>query len=160
MGTNKELDTLVIADSGLKLGAGAGTAVTATAAELNLLDGCPASVTFVVGAENTTNGTINVTMQLKDGTGADIAVRGSVFAYLSNDANGDSLITTAPSSGWAIGTDGLLIPVVTNKAAQLVSESDGDIDVTLTEAGALTCYLIAVLPHGKLNASGAITFAP
>ena len=35
VGTNKEIDTLVIADGGLKLGAGAGTAVGATAAELN-----------------------------------------------------------------------------------------------------------------------------
>lgn len=35
LGANKNLDTLVIADSGLKLGSGAGTAVTATAAQLN-----------------------------------------------------------------------------------------------------------------------------
>ncbi len=38
LGADKNIDTLAIADSGLKLGAGAGTAVTATAAELNLLD--------------------------------------------------------------------------------------------------------------------------
>lgn len=38
VGANKEIDTLAIADGGLKLGAGAGTAVTATAAELNKLD--------------------------------------------------------------------------------------------------------------------------
>jgi hypothetical protein len=35
VGTNKNLDTLAIADGGLKLGSGAGTAVTATAAEIN-----------------------------------------------------------------------------------------------------------------------------
>lgn len=39
LGTNKNVDTLSIADGGLKLGAGAGTAVTATAAELNLIKG-------------------------------------------------------------------------------------------------------------------------
>lgn len=39
LGANKNLDTLVIADGGLKLGSGAGTAVTATAAELNKTDG-------------------------------------------------------------------------------------------------------------------------
>ena len=39
VGANKNLDTLAIADGGLKLGSGAGTAVTSTAAELNLLDG-------------------------------------------------------------------------------------------------------------------------
>ena len=37
LGTNKNLDTIVIADSGLFLGAGAGTAVTRTAAQINLL---------------------------------------------------------------------------------------------------------------------------
>ena len=38
LGANKNIDTIVIADSGLKLGAGAGTAVTSTASELNYLD--------------------------------------------------------------------------------------------------------------------------
>lgn len=38
VGTTKNIDTLVIADGGLKLGAGSGTAVTATAAELNYVD--------------------------------------------------------------------------------------------------------------------------
>lgn len=37
LGANKEVDTLAIADSGLKLGSGAGTAVTKTAAQLNAL---------------------------------------------------------------------------------------------------------------------------
>lgn len=35
VGANKNLDTLVIADGGLKLGSGAGTAINATAAEIN-----------------------------------------------------------------------------------------------------------------------------
>lgn len=38
LGANKNLDTLVIADGGLCLGAVGGTAITSTAAELNLLD--------------------------------------------------------------------------------------------------------------------------
>lgn len=38
LGANKELDTLVLADGGLYLGAGAGTSVTSTATELNYLD--------------------------------------------------------------------------------------------------------------------------
>jgi hypothetical protein len=117
-----------------------------------------ASVGFVVGAETGGN-TINVSLQLKDANGADMAVRSNVFAYLSNDANGDAIATAAPSGGWAIGTDGLLIPVVTNKAALLTSESDGDIDVNIVEAGAYTVYMVVVLPNGKLNVSGAITLA-
>lgn len=112
---------------------------------------------FVIGADAGT--TINVAIQLKDSAGADLAVRGSVFAYLSDDANGDSIAGTAPSGGWAIGTDGLLIPVVAGKAAQLVSEADGDIDITITEASADTWYLILVMPDGRLVASEAITFS-
>jgi hypothetical protein len=157
VGADKNIDTIAVADGGLKLGDGAGTAVTATAAELNSLDGGPQGATFVIGADAGT--TINVAIQLVDGNAADIAVRGSVFAYLSDDANGDSIAGTAPSGGWAIGTDGLLIPVVTNKAAQLVSEADGDIDITITEAGTATWYLILAMPNGKLVASTAIAFA-
>jgi len=45
LGANKNVDTLVVADSGLFLGAGAGTAVTSTATELNTLDGAAATLT-------------------------------------------------------------------------------------------------------------------
>jgi len=127
-GANKNLDTLVIADGGFKLGAGAGTAVTATAAELNVLDGAPLGATFVVGVEGAD--TINVGVQLVDGNSADLAVRGAVKAYLSNDANGDSLATTAPSGGTAIGTDGLLIASAPTLGNSLVVDGNLAIDAT------------------------------
>lgn len=111
---------------------------------------------IVVGAP--AGDVINVGIQLKDAAGADLAVRGSVFAYLSDDANGDSLAGTAPDTV-AIGTDGLAIPLVAGKAFQLVSEADGDIDLNITEDGADTWYLILVMPDGRRVASGAITFA-
>lgn len=130
--------------------------VTATTAEINTLDGGPAAVVFTVGEDAGT--TVAVTVQLNDANGTALAVRGSVMIYLSDDANGDSIAATAPSGGWAIGTDGLLIPIVTNKAAQFVSEADGDIDFVVTEAGAATWYAVAVLPNGKLSVSDAITF--
>lgn len=115
------------------------------------------NVGFTIGAEAAN--AINVVIQLKDGkTGNDAGERRCVFAYLSDDANGDSLAATAPTGGWAIGTDGLLIPVVANKAAFLVSEADGDIDVTITDTGTPTFRLI-VVAGGQLHASGAITFA-
>jgi len=101
---------------------------------------------------------INVSIQLKDAAGADLAVRGALIAYLSDDANGDSVAGTAPDTV-AIGTDGLAIPLVAGKAFQLVSEADGDIDIDITEDGADTWYLILVLPDGRLVASDAITFA-
>lgn len=111
---------------------------------------------FVIGAE--AGDVINVAIQLKDSAGTDLAVRGSIFAYLSDDANGDSVAGSAPDTV-AIGTDGVAIPLVAGKAFQLVSEADGDIDLNVTENGADTWYLILVMPDGRLVASGAITFA-
>lgn len=112
---------------------------------------------FTIGAE--AGNVINVGIQLNDSLAAALAVRGSLTAYLSDDANGESIAATAPSGGWAIGTDGVLIPLIAGKAAQLVSESDGDIDINITEAGADTWYLVLVMPDGKLVVSDAITFA-
>lgn len=112
--------------------------------------------TFVIGAEATN--VINVAVQLKDGD-KEVAARGSVFAYLSDDANGDSVAGTAPDGGVAIGTDGVAIPVVAGKAFQLVSEADGDIDLDVTESSTDTWYLVIVLPGGELVISDAITFA-
>lgn len=120
------------------------------------LAGAPWNAVITVGEEAANK--INVALQLKDVAGADLAVRGGVKAYLSDDANGDSIIATAPSGGIAIGTDGLAIPIVAGKYIDLVSESDGDIDIDITEEGAKTFYLIVVLPNGKLVASGAIAF--
>lgn len=131
--------------------------ITASVAEMNVLNGAPMDASFVVGAEGTN--AINVAIQLKDADGADLAVRGSVLAYLSDDANGDSVVATASSGTVVIGTDGLLVDLVTKKMFSLTSESDGDIDITITESGVKTMYLIIRLPNGKLKASGAITFA-
>ena len=135
----------------------AGTALTVTAAELNALDAAPLDIDFVIGSE--AGNVINVGLQLNDAGGNALATRASLFAYLSDDANGDSVAGTAPDGGWAIGTDGVLIPVVAGKAAMLVSEADGDIDINITESSVDTWYLIVVLPNGKLVASAAITFA-
>lgn len=157
----------LIVDNHFLLG---GTEVTATAAELNALDGITSSVTelnaldaapldvdFVIGTQ--AGDVINVGLQLNDAAGSALATRASVFAYLSDDANGDSIAGTAPDGGVAVGTDGLAIPLVASKAWLLTSEADGDIDLSITESGADTWYLIVVLPNGKLAASGAITFA-
>lgn len=138
---------------GLILG---GTRITATGAELNLLDDQVASATFTVGTEAAN--AINVAIQLKDAAGADMATRSSLFWYLSSDANGDA-IATAPSSGIAIGTDGLLIEWTNNVSGMVTSEADGDIDVTLGESSTGTWYLVLVMPNGKLSVSSAITFA-
>jgi hypothetical protein len=115
-----------------------------------------AYATVVAGAESTN--VVNVAIQLQDGAGNDIAQRATVYAYLSDDANGDSIVATAPSGGVAIGTDGVADPVTANKSFFLSSESDGDIDIDVTEAGADTFYLVLVLPNGTHVVSNVLTF--
>lgn len=155
LGANKNLDVLAILD--LKLGAGAGTSLTSTINELNALDGMPSGATIVVNAEG--GNVINVAIQLEDADGVDLAVRGSIQAYLSDDANGDSIAASAPDGNVAVGTDGLSMPMITDKFFQLVSEADGDIDLDIGESGTPTWYLILIMPNGFLIASEAITFA-
>ncbi len=112
---------------------------------------------FTIGAENTN--AINVAIHLADRrNGGDLTERAAIQWYLAADTNGDS-IATAPSGGIAIGTDGLLIEHSNNLAGVAISESDGDIDVTITESTAKSFYLILIMPDGKLYSSGAITFA-
>lgn len=130
---------------------------TVTAADLNLLDGQAASATFTVGEE--AGGTINVAVQLKDADGDVLTSKAALLCYLADDALGGTITATAPDGHWAIGTDGLLIPVVTDKAAFIVSEADGAFDVDIAESSTATWYMVAVLPNGNLNISGTITFA-
>ena len=117
----------------------------------------PDGATITVGAEAANS--INVAVQLLDGAGDALATRAGIMAYLSDDANGDSVAGTAPDGNVAIGTDGVLIPVVADKAFYLISEADGDIDLDIGETGGDTWYLVLVMPSGELVVSGAITFA-
>lgn len=134
-----------------------GTTVTSSAAELNLNDNQPATITFVVGTESTN--AINVTGQVADAAGTDMATVTAFKFYLADDATGLTPSATAPDGGIAIGTDGALIESVANLSGTLVTEADGDFDITLTETGAATWYLVVVMPNGSLEISDAITFA-
>lgn len=115
------------------------------------------NIEFTIGAE--ASDVINVGIQFKDGN-RNVAQRAGVIAYLSDDANGDSVTGTAPAGGVAVGTDGLAIPLVADKAFQLVSEADGHVDLDITNASTTpTFYLVVILPDGTLSVSDAITFA-
>ncbi len=121
------------------------------------LDSAPLGAhTFTIGTEAAD--VINVVIQLKNIDGQDMDERAGLSWYLSNDAEGDDL-ATVPTGGIAIGTDGLLVESITNSAGLVVSESDGDIDVNITDTGTPTFYFVLVNPNGKLVVSSAITFA-
>lgn len=112
---------------------------------------------FTIGAEATN--AINVAIQLVDrDNGNEITERVGMTWYLASNATGDA-IATAPDGGIAIGTDGLLLEWTANVSGLVISEVDGDIDVTLTESTAKSFYLVLVAPDGKIYPSAAITFA-
>jgi hypothetical protein len=110
LGADKNLDTLAIADGGLKLGAGAGTAVAATAAELNKVDGIPATAYIVQHQELTFTetsgaGTYTGTMALPAGARIiDIGCDGQV---LWNSAGACALIVgdAGTADGFFTSTD-------------------------------------------------------
>jgi hypothetical protein len=132
--------------------------VTTNASELNELDGALFRASFTVGTENTTTGVIGVDVQLADAKNAALAHRAGVYIYLSGDANGDSLITSAVDT-LAAGTDGLYIAGVAGKSGHFISESDGDIDVAITTSATGRMYMAVLLPDGTLACSTGIAFA-
>lgn len=113
--------------------------------------------TITVGTENANVRAI--TIQLKDANGRDLKHRQMLFAVLGLDANMDAFAATGGSTGIAIGTDGALLALVAKKAFILVSEADGDIDLTWTDTGTEAAYLHLFLPSGRLIASAALTNA-
>ena len=140
----------------LKLGTSA-VEVTATPAEINLLDNQVAAVVMVVGAESTN--VINVTVQFNDAAGTAMATPVALPWYFATDAAGLDAMATAHDGGVAIGTDGSLIEQVANLSGLMISEADGDVDINITDAGAFTAYLVVVLPNGTLAISAVITHA-
>lgn len=100
-----------------------------------------------------------ITIQLKDSNGKDLTERTMVRAHVMADANGDAFATTGGSTGIAIGTDGALLAVVAKKSFILVSEADGDIDLSFTDTGTEVCYLHLELPNGRRVVSSALTNA-
>lgn len=120
-----------------------------------LANGAVADATIVVGAE--ANDVRAITIQLKDMNGEDITERQVVFAFVLDDANGDAIVDTGGSTGIAIGTDGaILATLVAKKVFILISEADGDIDLTWTDTGTEAAWLAILLPNGKLVISSAL----
>lgn len=129
-----------------KLGIGAGA----------VIGGGVGGVDIVVGAENTN--VRNITIQLKDANGRELAVRAAVFVGVFLDAGPDALVVTGGSTGIAIGTDGFIVATLVAKKLFLVSsEADGDIDLTWTDTGTEVAYLGVMLPNGKWVMSTALT---
>lgn len=120
------------------------------------------AATLTVGAETANAITVNV--QLNQTGDNPISQASVVDLYLSSDAAGQTVVNAA---GTGIvptaGADGSMIDtsITTTQAAwKMVSESDGDLDVVLTNAGDETesVYLNLRLPNSKVVTSTVLAF--
>lgn len=103
---------------------------------------------------------IAVTIQLKkDKAQTDATARKAIYAYLAGDANGDTLLSVAPTGGCAIGTDGLLIPVTPTISNGLLAKGTLAIDSTPEkfQTTTRTMFFIAGVSYSKA-ATAALTF--
>jgi len=118
----------------------------------------PVGAEFSIAAE--AGDAIVASIQLIDENGDDTVGRHQVTVYLADDAEGDTISTSA--EGLAIGTDGILLGALgsTNAAGVFVTENDGDLDISISETtGADYYYLVVLLPNGYKSVSPLITFA-
>lgn len=118
---------------------------------------------FVLATED--SNAIVVSIQLYDRAGRELQKSVALDAYLSSASDGSTFEGHSGTLTIASGTDGLTIPAAAANSSghsllKLVSEADGDIDVSITQtSGADEFYLVLIMPNGDLVISQAITFA-
>jgi len=138
-----------------------GTAVTADAAELNIMDGVTAdkfdlnTVADAIVSMSTTatpaTGSNTVQFVFKDGTGAAIASKRSMIAYISDiDGAPVTAVTT-----FAAATNGSVDLLIVGKQYRCLTTAAGLLGLLVT-ATAATYYVSFVLPNGKILTSSAI----
>ena len=103
----------------------------------------PHHVEFTVGAESTND--INVEMQIKDAADADVAQNTILIATVCSDQEGVTVSTV--DGGAAIGTDGKILDTLrTNGTFRCITKEDGKIDITFTQTGDASRYIMVELP--------------
>lgn len=142
------------------LDAGTAASLTVTTANItNLKYGAtpvaqvdPASCT-ISGAAGAAN-TCTVTIQLKDGSGANIAYSSPFRVYSSSASNGLTLASAA-STGYSVASGGLSLvngAAVTTQINGVTSATGGCV-LSLLDTGKQTSYLVLVLHNGvKISA--------
>lgn len=146
--TNKHIDALVVSDGGLALGAGAGTVITAKAAELNLVDDLPASCTLTpaAGAANV----CNVAIVAKDAAGVAMTRSVLLLVWLSDASTGIGLTgTSASGTVQAKAGTGADFGALTAKKALIVqTKADGTYTLEITDSAKTGFYVCAAPLRG------------
>lgn len=138
--TDKHIDALVISDGGLALGSGAGTAITSTAAELNLLD------TSVAGTVVASKAAIYDSAGKLYRSSASPAAAGTLIS--------DATVLTAELNAvtGANGTAGVKLPVAAADEIVVV--------INTNASNNLLVYPVAGSQINALGASNAFTVTP
>lgn len=146
-GTNKNVDVLAVAD--LKLGSGAGTSVTATAAELNAAEGLPFdyTITPAAGAANV----CEVTIQALDANGDEIAHVAPLLVWLSDAATGAGLTDVSASGAVAAAAGSTDLAALTAKKALMVqTAADGSYVLSITDTAKTAFKVCAQSLNGEI----------
>ena len=119
------------------------------------------TVGFTIGAQAVND--IEVLLQLQDGDGDDVAEFARLRVWLTDLAPADSALgAAAPDGGIAISGSGEGVIVeepVANQILECVTDTNGQLELAITESGADTWYMQVALPGGGVVSSEAITFA-
>lgn len=100
---------------------------------------------------------INVNVAMKTELNVAIDEPTNCRFYLASDSAGLNY-ATAVSGGVAAGASGAVKTTVTGICGEFITETNGVVDLVLSESGAGTWYLVIILPDGSLLISNAITF--
>lgn len=110
------------------------------------VDPASCTITAAAGAANTAT----VTVQLKDGSGTNLARSMFFRVYASSAADGLTLASAA-STGFSVASGGLSLANGTAVTTQIsaMSSATGGCVLSLLDTGKQTSYLVLVLPNGN-----------
>lgn len=114
-------------------------------------------VTITVAAEDTN--VVNVAIQVIGGDDQDIDANVHLLAWLTDTEGAAVVPGTAPDGGTAVGATGVVLAELTADVLFLaVTDSNGNLELDVTESGAATWYLNVGLPGGGVVVSDVLTF--
>lgn len=122
------------------------TKISTGATPVPLVDPGSCTITAAAGAANTAT----ITIQLKDGSGTNIARSIAFRVYASSAADGLTLASAA-STGFSVASGGLSLANGTAVTTQItaMSSATGGCVLSLLDTGKQTSYLVLVLPSGN-----------
>ena len=115
------------------------------------------TATFAVGADAPSTKVVTCTLRRnKRQRSGQCAVR----CWLTQNTSTLAAAGAAPSGAVAISSKGVIVNSPTAKLVHnVVTNSSGEFDLSITEAGVATWYLCVEMPDGSVARSSAITFA-